>query len=369
MEQHALNLARAFHRRGDAVRIGYVEAPVALDQLDVAGIDVVRIASGNPLLRYGAIGRIARMARSADLVHCTGWDASAWGRLAGILARRPVVVTEHSSGDRTTQRTLGIPNRRLIALHNRLLDRGTAATVAVANEQLAPLQREGVAADKLHLIPNGVSLERLRAAAADALADRAGWRARLGLPADALVVTQVARFIPQKRQQWTYEAVRELRAQLGDVHVLFAGDGPTRAALTRTAARDGADWAHFLGHRDDVPALLAASDLAVLPSAAEAMPMAVIEALALGIPQVATEVGDAGLLLRQAGAGIAVGAADQAGFVAACRTLLSDPVRAAAVREAATAAAGEFAVERMVARYDELFDAVIANAARAGATR
>jgi glycosyltransferase involved in cell wall biosynthesis len=210
---------------------------------------------------------------------------------------------------------------------------------------------------RLHVIPNGVPLEDVRAAA-----EKGPDRAALGLPADAKVVVHIGRFIPQKRQDWTYEAIRELREELGDVHVIFAGEGPMEEELKRRAHEEAATWAHFLGYRTDIPGLLALGDLAVLPSATEALPMVVIEALALGVPQVATDVGDVRDVLEGSHAGLVVAPDDRAGFVAACRVVLGDPERAGAMRAAAPPAAQAYAVETMAERYETLFAHAVAEA-------
>lgn len=356
MEQHTLHLARAFADRGSRVTVGYVDRFEGGDWLAGESFHAVDLRVRNPLLRYAALGRFARLARTADIVHCTGWDASAWGRMAAGIARRPVVVTEHSSASRSTQRSLGfMPIGRLIGLHNRILDPITDAVVAVAESQVPALVREGVDASKITVIPNGIALEPFRAAAREGVT-----RADLNIPREAMVVTQVARFIPQKRQEWSYAAVAALREELGDVRLLLVGEGPERAALERQARADGADWAQFLGQRVDVAALLALSDLAVLPSAAEAMPMVMIEALAVGVPQVATDDGDVRRVLAGTGAGLVVDGHDREAFAAACRAVLIDRPRAQAMRAAARAAAEEFALERMIAAYEELFARVAA---------
>jgi glycosyltransferase involved in cell wall biosynthesis len=358
MEQHALHLARAFAARGNRVTIGYVERLEDGDWLDAEAFRAVKVGAPNPLRRYLSVGAIARLAREAELVHCTGWDASAWGRLAAGIARRPVIVTEHSSAGRSTQRSLGtVPIGRVIAWHNRLLDPITSGVVAVAQSQVPSLVREGVRASKIVVIPNGVALESLRADA-----QRGVTRADLGIPADVPVVIQVGRFIPQKRQEWTYNAVKAARTQLGDVRLLLVGDGPERPALQRRADAEDAKWVQFLGHRADAARLLTLSDLAVLPSAAEALPMVVIEALALGIPQVATDVGDAGAVLGSSGAGIVVDPGDEHAFSAACGAVLADRARAAAMRVASRSAAEAFTLERMIGAYEELFDRAAAAA-------
>jgi glycosyltransferase involved in cell wall biosynthesis len=212
------------------------------------------------------------------------------------------------------------------------------------------LRGEGVAAERIVQVPTGVPVQELRAAAAA----HAVSRAELGLPSGAKVVLHAARFHPLKNQSFTLDAVRRLRAELGDVRVLFAGDGDYRAAVEARAAELGADWAIFLGNRGDVPALMRLADLVVMPSRSEAMPVALIEALVLGAPVVATDVGEVASMLEAAGAPPAVAPGDLDAFVAACRSAL----------ERGTAAVGDHAAtaldaDLMVRRYA----AVLAGAA------
>ncbi len=356
MEQQLLHLARGLAERGDEITVGCAEPLIPLDVLAADGVRVVKIEEGAGVRgRLRAAQQSARLARSADLVHCTGWDASLWGRVGGLLARRPVVVTEHAV-DRDEQVSRdGKPRARLIELHHRLLGPLTHATVAVAERQDALLRGEGVPADRIVHIPNGVPLDRMRRIAAAGVT-----RADLGVPADAPVIVQVGRFEPLKRQRWTLETAATLREEGRDVHVLLVGDGSERAVLEGEASEHGWDWVHFTGIRDDVPRLLALADLAVLPSSTEALPMAMIEAMALGVPLVTTDVGDMGTVLGEADAGLCVPVDDQAGFTRACATLLDDPERATAMGERGRDAAVRFDATTMVERYSTLFDAALA---------
>jgi glycosyltransferase involved in cell wall biosynthesis len=369
MERQLLHLAHGLAARGDDVAIACIH-PWGIDFAEVmdAGVRILKVGRRHHRTdRLLAVARVARLARARDLVHCTGWDASLWGRIGGVLARRPVLVTEHTPGRETqVSEGSGASRAQLIAWHNRLLDPFTYATVAVAERQVPWLREEGVRADGIVHIPNGVPLAPVRAAARAGGVDRAA----LGVPDGARVVIHVARFEPQKRQAVTYETVRALRDELGeDVHVLFAGYGYEHkdALEERVRAAGDAAWVHFLGPRDDVAALLALADLAVLPSSAEALPMVVIEAMAVGVPQVATDVGDVAAVLRATGAGLVVDADDLGAFRAACRSVLTDAGVAARLREQALARADEFDAGVMVDRYSRLFDAAIAGAPAATA--
>ena len=355
-ETQLRNLAIGLREHGHAVTLLAVEDVVAYrDELEAAGVEVEVLGAKRRRQKLRALPVLVRAARRADLVHCTGWDASLWGRLAAIAARRPTVVTEHA-GDRTLQVSKrGVPRARLIALHNRLLDRATDATVVVSTAQRPVLEAEGVRPASIFLIPNGVPIGELRqrAAAAEDVRDA------LGVPAGAAMVLQVARFAAGKHQTTALRAVARLRERFGDVRLVFAGDGETEAAVRREALARGAWWATFLGSRDDVPALLAAADLAVLPSSAEGLPMSLIEAMALGTPVVATDVGDVPWLLETTGGGICVPAGDEGAFLAACARVLGDAGLRERFRRAGRAAAGDFDAARMVERYGDLFEAAL----------
>jgi glycosyltransferase involved in cell wall biosynthesis len=330
------------------------------EPLVAAGIDVVVIGAQGPRRKLRMLPRLRDLAAAADVVHCTGWDATLWGRLAARAAGTPVVITEHTPGRgaQTSGEEGGRGGVRAIALHNRLLDRFTYATIAVGAWQRELLEAEGVRPESIVHIPNGVPVADLRAQAA-AGPDRAA----MGLSADALVVVQAARFAPQKGQARTLAAVAALRERVGDVRVLFVGGGEGEAEVRARAEEIGADWATFAGYRDDVPALLELADLAVLPSDGEGLPMTLLETVAVGTPIVATDVGDVGWFIVASGAGMVVPPGDQAAFEAACGELLGDPERRARIAAVEGERAMEFDAARMVRRYEAVFAAAVAGAA------
>jgi glycosyltransferase involved in cell wall biosynthesis len=360
MELQLMHLARGLVAIGHEVTIGCVEVRTDVSDLERDGVRIAELSGSSRAARMAAIPRIARLARRFDLVHCTEWDASLWGRMAAVLARRPTVVTEHTLDRGIQVSQAGSSRGRAIALHHKLLGPSTYAIVHVAADQAAVLLAEDVPPAKLVHIPNGVPLDHIRAVSGSGLT-----RAEIGVPDDAKVVMHVARFYPMKRQWWTLEAVRRLREELGDVHAVFVGKGPDLEAFRERVRTTGAaDWAHVLGVRDDVPAVLSLADLAVLPSSTEALPMTMIETMAVGVPQVTTEVGELGPTLREADAGLTVPVQDIDAFHVACRAVLSDPDLHARLRDGALAAVDEFDATRMVGRYAALFEAAISGRPR-----
>jgi glycosyltransferase involved in cell wall biosynthesis len=140
----------------------------------------------------------------------------------------------------------------------------------------------GIAPERVELARNGVDLQRFQPG------DPIAARRRLGLPEGVRLVVGVGRLVRGKGFHWMARALRSLPP---DVHFALAGDGPERPAILSSAPSP--DRVHFLGSRgpDDVATLLQAADLLVLPSANEGWPNVVTEALASGVPVVATPVG------------------------------------------------------------------------------
>jgi glycosyltransferase involved in cell wall biosynthesis len=324
------------------------------DRLGDAGVNVQALHASDRSGKLRVLPEMVRRARRADVVHCTGWDATFWGRVAATAARRPAVFTEHTPGRELQTTASGSSRVRVIQLHNRLLNRFTYAAIVVGVWQKELLESEGVRGTPIVHIPNAVPVDELRERAA-----QGPDRASLGIPEGAPVVVQVARFHPQKRQAVTLRAVERLRGRFGDVRLLFLGTGPDEEGVREEADRLGADWVSFLGYRGDVPALVALSDLSVLPSTGEGLPMSLIESIVLGTPTVGTDVGDVRWLLETTEAGICVQPEDEEAFVEACARILGDPELRQRMAGAGIRTAPMFDAPRMVERYEEVLEAAV----------
>ncbi len=328
-----------------------------------AGVRVLVFDARGPAAKLRTLPLLIRLARRAEVVCSSLFDATLYGRLAAIAAGRPAVTIEHTPGRALSKSRSGRSRARWAALHNRLLDPFTHTVIATAYWQLPILGAEGVSASKLRVIHNGVPVDALRAAAETGVT-----RAELGIPEDAKVLVHVARFTPQKNQGATLEVVRRLREDLGDVRVLFAGAGELQPEVEARAEAMGAQgWASFLGRRQDVPRLLRLADVFVLPSFAEAMPLSILEALAVGVPVISTDVADIRRILELTGGGIVVPAGDDDAYERACRRVLANPRAHERLALAAERGAREhFDHRAMAERYARVFDAAAGE--RYGAT-
>ncbi|CAM5536147.1 glycosyltransferase [Streptomyces pilosus] len=259
--------------------------PVA-EGLGADGVRVVHLGmAGNRDL--AALPRLVRVIRSGgyDLVHTHLYRACVYGRLAARVAGvRAVVATEHSLGDSQMEgRRLTAGVRALYLASERL----GSATVAVSPTVADRLKRWGVPAPRIEVVPNGIDVDRFRFDPER----RARTRRRLGLPEGAFVIGGVGRLARGKR----FDVLVRALALLPEDHwLLLVGGGPEEHLLRRTAREAGvAGRVLFTGERPglpdgspgpDLPSLTSAMDLFASPSAEEAFGLAVVEALAAGLP-------------------------------------------------------------------------------------
>ncbi|MFJ4122559.1 glycosyltransferase [[Kitasatospora] papulosa] len=232
----------------------------------------------------GAVPRLARLIRrgSYDLVHTHLYRACVYGRVAARLAGTTVVATEHSLGRAEIEgRPLTRGTRELYLRTERL----GSATVAVSDTVARRLRDWGVPAARIHTVPNGVDAAAFRFDSGL----RRSTRALLGLPDAAYVVGGVGRLVPGKRFDVLIRAV----AAVPDAWLVLAGDGPEAAPLRALASRLGVTGRiRFLGEcggagsAPGIPAVLGAVDLFVSASREESFGLAVVEALAAGLPVV-----------------------------------------------------------------------------------
>ena len=201
------------------------------------------------------------------------------------------------------------------------------------------------------VIGNGVEVR-----AAPGPSERAAARQALGIPANAVVLGIVARLSKQKAHDVLLRAVVRLTPDRPDLRLVIVGDGEERAAIEELAHELGiADRVILTGLRRDVPKLLPGFDVACLSSAHEGVPLTVLEAMAAGVPVVATDVGALRDLVTDGTDGYLVPPGDDAAFAERLAMLVDDPTRRAAFGAAARSRAVDaFTIEHTVRGYQQL---------------
>jgi glycosyltransferase involved in cell wall biosynthesis len=300
-----------------------------------------------------ALGDTLRRHR-IDLVHSHEFALAVYGAWACWRTRIPHVITMH--GGRYHADRL---RRRLIL---RAAVAASASTVAVSTPFARTLSRD-LAMRRSHVvtIPNGV---RYLAPARVTLRDELYLT-----PQDRLLVA-VGNLYPVKGHQYLIDALAQLSDRHPTLHLAISGRGDLAGGLLVRARESGVHRrVHLLGLRADVPAVLEAADIFVLPSLSEGLPLALLEAMFAGRAIVASDVGDVRVALADGAAGIVVPPGDASAIADAIDRLLLDPDRARHLGAiAAQHARQEYDVSRMVDRYIDLYRSAIAGRSRPALT-
>lgn len=287
--------------------------------------------------------RLLRQRQVAAVVTVGAGDKMFWGRWAARRAGVPVVASAlHSTG---WPDGIGWLNRRLTPW--------TDAFIAVARTHGEYLiHTERFPADKVAVIPNGVDTHRF----APSAAGRARIRRELGLTDDVPLCGIVAALRPEKNHALFLRAAAQVLRGVPAATFLVIGDGPLRGNLEQLARELGIETrVRFLGTQHEIPPWLAALDLFALTSDNEANPVSILEAMASGVPVVATRVGSVAEMVHDGHHGRLVRAGDVNGMADAMQQVLTQPAWGRQMGAAARShGSAHGSLERMVQGYQQL---------------
>jgi glycosyltransferase involved in cell wall biosynthesis len=296
----------------------------------------INLAAWRPL--YNLLRR-----ERVDVVHAHKFGANVWGVVMGRLARVPVVIT-HEHGWAFE----GEPLKRF--LDRELIARGSSTFIAVSREDQRRMKDvEGIDPSDTTFVPNGIT--PLPAPSGHDV------RAELGIPAEAPLVGTIGFLRYPKAIDNLVRAAAPLRDAVPGVRVLIAGEGPDRPAIEQLMDElDLHGTVMLLGLRSDVPDILAALDVAVIPSDSEGSPLSVMEYMDAGLPVVGTRVGGIPDLIDDGVHGLLVPRRDPEALASAMATLLNDRSRAAEMGERGRERrAREFDLDVMVKHLEHLY--------------
>lgn len=313
--------------------------------------------SSLPILRIERRGRydpwfFVRMVRAMrefkpDIVHAHLHNGKCWGRLAAIVARVPIVLfTEHSPrGDPR------VPGERVL---DAVIDRITDGTIAFTEYQRNLLIRsEHLPSAKLMVIQNGIVLPPLPSPEL-----RIDARRRLGAIDDEFALLVVGRLVPIKNARLAVEAMKHVAPRVRErLRMYVIGGGEQEEFLRALARSEGvADRVHFMGHRDDAVDLLYGGDALYMPSHIEGMPLAVLEAMSVGLPVISTPWPGISDLLHEGEFGTIVSDWEpQTSAAALGAAVASRDVLAGIAERAQVFARAHYAIERVARLHEALY--------------
>lgn len=351
-EGHTIRLARALHDAGQEIRIVCIDqarrpaeelAPLIVEPLDCPGLTGF---SGLKALRQL---RQVLLRWQPEILHCVLFEANLLGPAAArTLARhhRPAVI----ACKRDTGFWLRRRHAALLRCVRPWVNRYCANSEAVRGERM---RIERIPPHRISCIYNSVDLNRYQCAE--------GNRSDLGIHAEGYCLLYAGRFRPEKGHRELLQAFACAHRQASDMHLLLAGSGPLEQDLRREVeTMKLGNVVHFLGERRDIPELLSVADAAVLPSGTEGFSNFALEALAAGIPLVATAVGGTKELIQDQVNGLLIPAGDVSALADAMLRLFRAPDLAEKLSRAGLSTVqNRYAPEREWGEYMSLYNQVV----------
>lgn len=319
------------------------------DRLREAGIKVHSLSPHKYLPLYLATLPALLLAKRPDILHCHLIPSNIIAKPFGALLGVPLILNHDHTNDPHR-----IDNKLLLAFDktsNRFA-RHFIAVAAACRDFL--IQHESIPPEKITLVPNAIDLRRF----SPGTISRKESRESLGLPPDAPVIAGVGRLNPQKNFALFLDIAAALAPRFPDLRFLLAGEGPEEVMLRQKAAALGlADRVVFSGYVADTRKVYVASDFLLMPSRFEGLPMTLLEAMAMGLPVVASRLDGIAEVVEDGREGFLVKCSDTAGFVERCAGLLENPAKSSEFAAHARAKIEAcFSVERMTSAVEAIYD-------------
>ena len=355
-EQQMAYLLAGLRRRGHRVVVAVVPGGEAEHRLAADGYEVMPVAMHGEA-DLPAVARLARRMKAVrpDVVHAHTSHAHALAGLATRFAGRPIVVVSRRVD-------FSIYRHSFLRMNGWKYRHGLDRIVCVSAAVRDVLASDGLDPARLAVVRSAVDPTRVRCAAPVDV------RARLGLPAEARVVLAVGALVEHKGHRHLVDALPALVLRAPSVRVVIAGEGPLRADLETQARSLGVAKALVLaGQIDDLPGWFQGVDAFVMPSVEEGLGTSVLDALAAGLPVVASRAGGLPEMIEDGTGGILVAPGDATALAEALARVLEDAALAARLGAAGSLRVDtEFHVDRMVEETLAVYEAArVARAAPA----
>jgi glycosyltransferase involved in cell wall biosynthesis len=315
------------------------------------------VRSPSPVKDLIAFLKIYRLLRKErfDLVHTHTSKAGILGRIAARLAGVPHIV--HTPHGQAFNGYAGRVLTGVFVLLERWAATFTDRIIGLTDQEIRDnLERRIGEPEQFVSIPSGIDLKRFEECERQAR----DVKASLGLLPSARLIGSIGRLDPIKGHAYLLDAFVMLAPRFPDLHLLLVGDGELLPQLKMRVRQSGlAGRVLFLGWREDVPDLLHALSLFVFPSLSEGMGRALVEAMAAGVPIVATRASSIPEVLAEGEAGYLVEPANAPSLAAGIETVLRDPDLQCRLAKAARVRARNYSVEAMLRKIEAVYQDVL----------
>ena len=363
--KQAISLAKELRKRGHHIEFATVRWPGLDKYEEVEGFPVHRLETGRGLrhkefrLWWNLLNLVVKRRRDFDIIHSHG--ANYTNSIVGLLAKF-AGWTSLVKATLTQNDLYGVGRSFSGRIHGRLL-RMVDAYVAISKELEHEFLQAGLPKGKIVCLPNGVDTERFRSPTSE---EKKQLVATLGLPANRPVALTVGVFDQRKNIGWLMEQWGRHDA-FGTGMILLAigpqsreDTGGVFLGYLRALAGEKSEILRLMDHKDDVESYYRAADIFILPSHSEGMPNVVLEAMASGLPCVATRVSGIDELVQDGKTGFTFDICDVAGLGSAVVNALRDPERMIGCHARKTAEE-KYALKVLAERYEELYKNLVQN--------
>ncbi|MCD6377529.1 MAG: glycosyltransferase [Planctomycetes bacterium] len=350
-ERCVYELALRLDKRRFDIHVAALRAGAVAGWLEGKSIDVMVLNLRNRF-DLPALFRLVKFLRDREvhLLHTHLFHADLVGRIAARLAGVPHLV-----------HTVHVAERRFrpwqyawARIASKWCERIICVSKAVRDHHAS---RTHLPSNMYQVIYNGIDTNQYRPDSQS----RERFRERLQIEKDELLISFVGRLDYQKNPQMFLKAVEIVRKRHGNIKVAIAGDGPEARAVERFL-REGnnAQWATWLGFTDEVPALLNASDIFVLPSRWEGFGLSAAEAMATGLPVIATRVPGLTELILDGKTGLLIESEDVEALILAIEKLIGDEAMRVSLGSAARQWVQEkFSIDMSIVAHERLYDEIL----------
>lgn len=349
-EEMVLNLVKHLPRRFEPVILCLHSAGPIGEEIRKTGVEFHVLGVTPGVRRPWHVIDVERALTSlrADIVHTFLLTASLYGRFAAMMARVPIIIG-------TEVNIYENKNPRHIAMERWLMAKTDRVVVSAESVRDFYIDQVGADPGKIDVIYNAVDWAQLATTA-----DRASVRAEFGVPETAPLASIIARLTEQKAHAHLFEAMAKTSG-LAQLHLLVVGDGHLRSALEMLSSSLGlSDRIRFLGARRDLGNILSASDMFVMPSLWEGLPLSMVLAMGGGLPVVATRVAGIPEVVADGETGLLVPPADPVQLGQALLRLVQDAALGKRMGAAARARVlPRFGVDGYVASVTNLYDQLL----------
>lgn len=349
LERVVVDLTKGFRENGHIVGICCLDGKGVLGEAaEKTGISVISL-NKRPGLVWQLPFRIAKVIKQGDfdIVHTHNESGLVYGATAAVIARASRLFhTEHGKEPEYL-------NKKALQSVERLLLRRTNRVVTVSEDlRRRMVNSSGLNDERIVTIRNGIDVEEFFHPEY-----RNEIRESLGIRTGSFLIGNIARLVSLKNHRFLLDVFSILLKECRQVRLVLVGDGPLREDLEDYAKKMGVwDSVLFLGERKDVPNLLAAFDLFVLPSLTEGLSITLLEAMASGTPVVASDVGGNPEIVEKGETGLLLPLGNTGEWIRCIKCLIEDPDKRKKFSERARVRVNkEFSLFAMVERYEEIY--------------